>query len=39
MISGSELLIFGISVANDEVLINQYKALAYLRSRNVKIMK
>lgn len=35
----NDLLIFGICVANDEVLITQDKAFAYLRSRNVKIMK
>ena len=39
MMSDNDLLIFGICVANDEVLITQDKAFAYLRSRNVKIMK
>ena len=39
MMSDNDLLIFGICIANDEVLITQDKAFAYLRSRNVKIMK
>ncbi|MFG1555235.1 MAG: type II toxin-antitoxin system VapC family toxin [Thermoplasmataceae archaeon] len=39
MMSVSDLMIFGICVANDEVLITQDKAFAYLRSTNVKIMK
>ena len=39
MMSDSDLMIFGICVANDEVLITQDKAFAYLRSTNVKIMK
>ena len=39
MMSDNDLLIFGICVANDEVLITQDKAFAYLRSSNVKIMK
>ncbi len=39
MMSDNDLLIFGICVVNDEVLITQDKAFAYLRSRNVKIMK
>ena len=39
MMSDNDLLIFGICVANDEVLITQDKAFSYLRSRNVKIMR
>ena len=39
MMSDNDLLIFGICVANDEVLITQDKAFAYLGSRNIKIMK
>ena len=39
MMSDNDLLIFGICIANDEVLITQDKAFAYLRSRNVKLMK
>ena len=39
MMSDSDLLIFGICVANDEILITQDKAFAYLRSSNVKIFK
>ncbi len=39
MMSDSDLLIFGICVANDEILITQDKAFAYLRSSNVKILK
>ena len=38
MISDNDLLIFGICVANDEVLLTQDKAFAYLRSSNVKIL-
>ena len=39
MMSDSDLLIFGICVANDEILVTQDKAFAYLRSSNIKILK
>ena len=39
MMSDNDLLIFGVCIANDEVLITQDKAFAYLKSKNVKIIK
>ncbi len=39
MMSDNDLLIFGICVANDEVLITRDKTFAYRRSNNVKIIK
>ena len=39
MMSDNDLLIFGICVANDEILVTQDKAFAYLRSSNIKILK
>ena len=39
IISDNGLLIFGICVANDEILITQDKAFAYFGSKNVKIMQ
>ena len=39
MISDNDLPIFGICIANDEILITQDKAFAYLGSKNIKIVK
>ena len=39
MISDNDLLIFGIYVANEEILITQDKAFAHFGSKNVKIMQ
>ena len=39
MMSDNDLLIFGICVANDEVLITRDKTFAYRRSNIVKIIK
>ena len=39
MISDNDLLIFGICIGNDEILITQDKAFAYLGSKNIKIVK
>ena len=39
MMSDNDLLIFGVCIANDEVLITQDKAFAYLKNKNVKIIK
>ena len=39
MINDNDLLIYGICVANDEILITQDKAFAYFVSKNVKIVQ